>query len=199
MIGLFGRWEASIDAVRISRALDAMARAIPGAIFLSFDSDLTDLGDRFLRTSPQSSEEAGNVIPALDLAIHLDNSEPSTIPGLLRAGIPTIALVTDPAEALVPDVTVSDVDELCRLAVELASDPGARSARFRSAHAYCFGTADPSRASTLLLEQVERCAFELRRGSGRNPRKAEGSRALMNSPHFPRAASATGEAASRLR
>jgi hypothetical protein len=199
VIGLFGRWESSIAPARISRAFDAVARAIPGAIFLSIDSDSPSAGDRFLQSGPFSPEEAGRLIPALDLAINLGGSESATLPGLLRAGVPTISFENDPPGSADPDRTAPDLDELCRRVVELASDPEARSALLRSACADCFGIPDPPRASKLLLEQVEVCSVELRRGPRQRRRLAEVSRGLIYSPHFPRAASATGEAASRSR
>ncbi len=210
---LIGQFAGPGETRLTPRAFQALARSVPEAVLLCFDGDddprswrearRLGIGGRFLQAGEVAPGGAGEVAAMLDLAIHPGDQDPENGPvsilDLLRAGVPTIAIDSDlPAGVVRHLAGPTDAVGLARSTHDLAADPEARAALGRSARDYLAGRPDPARASAALIDEIERCAEELPRTPGRRLRRpADSSLGLAPTPHFPRPAPATDEAATR--
>ena len=200
VIGIFGPQVGIAEGLTTEAIVRAMRLAIPEAMVLPF-GELARESANLDRRGFFADER--DFLAILDLAVHPGPSGRGLVSliDLLRAGVPTIALDSDCPDTVVRAVTGGGVvDAVITAARELASDPEARSSLRDSARAYAVGTPDASRASELLLSEVERCSTDLSRGPGRPRRRPSGrSHGLMLTPHSLRPASLTDEAVNRSR
>ncbi len=211
VIGQFGPLDGTEVGPLTARAFRNLARLIPEAVLLdyrsrphqpSIESTRPSMGSRIVPIGPLDPEGLAELLAALDLAIHAGETAPVPLGMLLRAGVPTIAPCSGWPDHVVRGLaSESRRPELAQVVLELASDAEARRELGLAARGYSQGIADDARAAGLLIEQVETCSRELARVSGRRrsrPLEVQGPSSIP-SPHFPRRAAATEEAASRPR
>ncbi len=212
VIGQFANPDSGFDAILKPKAFRSILKAAANSVVLTFGSEQVQgkaklaleakrlgVGDRYLFASPVGPSQVLDVVAMLDLAIH-DGGMSAELPilDLLRGGVATV-LVGDefPGHSAYRVRRSGRPKALARMIRDLAIDAEARAALARSGRDYALGVADPATASALLVEQVERCAQELPRASGRRVRRSvPGSpRRMTYNPHFSRPSSATNEAA----
>ncbi len=212
VIGQFVAPDSGFDAMLSPKAFRTILQTSPNSVVLTFGSDYVEakarlalearrlgLSDRYLFASAVEPSQVLDVVAMLDLAIH-DGGLSAEVPilELLRGGVATVLLGEDfPGHSAYRVRRSARPQALARMVRDLASDAEARSSLGQSGRDYVLGVADPATASALLIEQVERCAGELPRASGRKPRRSvSGSpRRMTYNPHFSRPSSATNEAA----
>ena len=203
LIGLFSPADADESSPMTTGLAEAITSAFPGVVILPIDGTPDGSAGSRSFDGREVGERDRDLISILDLAIHPGGSHrgASALLDLLRSGLPTIAFDSDLPESVVRHVPASsDPARLLEAVRDLALDADARSTLGRSARAYMLGSADATRASKVLMSQVERCAAELSRGVGRPRRGPSGrTRGLITTPHPLRPAPPSDEAISRSR
>ena len=212
VVAQFASPESGFDAILGPKGFKSLLQSAPNVVLLTFGSAQVEgkaklateakrlgLSDRYLFPSAVETSQISELVAMLDLAIH-DGGPDSELPilDLLRAGVPTVLLGDEfPGHSAYRVPRSSRPQALTRMIRDLVLDPEARATLGQSGRDYVLGVADPSTASTLLIELVERCAQELARASGRKIQRSVPSspRRMAYFPHFSRPSSATTEAA----
>ena len=203
VVGVFGPSAGIAEGLTTDSLVRAIRSALPGAMVFPFDELAGWPSSLSRHPGTGTPSDDRHALAILDLAIHLGSGTLGAVSllDLLREGVPTIALGSDFPESVIRSIKGPvGVGKVIVAALELVSDPAARLALGRSARDHALGSPDPSKASEVLISEVERCSAELSRGPGRPRRRPEGRPiGLTMTPHSLRPASPKDEAVSRSR
>ena len=176
--------------------------SVPDVVLLTFGLGAADhvarfaqdtarlgLADRFRLVSSVEADRVAEWGSLLDLVVHSGSGATGVkLLDLLRSGVPTLSPALPPA---LGGTGLDQGQSLASLVRDLALDPLARASLGRAGRDYVVGVAEPHVGPALLIDLIDRSAFELPRAAGRRLRQARSGPL----PHFSRLDPVPDEAA----